>query len=97
MLINMTDFNSLIDLNKDIVTTYKQKELVLLRPYLYDGPITLQYLPYGGIQSTFNYHLIINTKNGFIAIDELIYDNKKMSSKEFITTHENLINTILPN
>ena len=93
----MTNFNELINLNESIVTTYKQKELVLLNPYLYVGPITMQYLPYGGIQSVFNYHLIINTVNGFIAVDNLIYDNNKMTSKEFIELFPNLVNEVLPN
>ena len=93
----MTNFNELINLNESIVTTYKQKELILLKPYLYVGPITMQYLPYGGIQSVFNYHLIINTVNGFVTADELIYNNKKMTSKEFIELNSNLVNEVLPN
>lgn len=93
----MTNFNELINLNESIITTYKQKELILLKPYLYVGPITMQYLPYGGIQSVFNYHLIINTVNGFVTADELIYNNKKMTSKEFIELNPNLVNEILPN
>ena len=93
----MTNFNELINLNESIVTTYKQKELILLKPYLYVGPITMQYLPYGGIQSVFNYHLIINTVNGFVTADELIYNNNKMTSKEFIELFPNLVNEILPN
>ena len=93
----MVRFNELLDLSNPIITTFRQKELVLLNPYLYDGPITMQYLPYGGIQSVFNYHLIINTVNGFIAVDNLIYDNKKMTSKEFIELFPNLVNEVLPN
>lgn len=93
----MVRFNELLDLSNPIITTFRQKELVLLDPYLYDGPITMQYLPYGGIQSVFNYHLIINTVNGFIAVDNLIYDNNKMTSKEFIELFPNLVNEVLPN
>ena len=93
----MVRFNELLDLSNPIITTFRQKELILLKPYLYDGPITMQYLPYGGIQSVFNYHLIINTVNGFIAVDNLIYDNNKMTSKEFIELFPNLVNEVLPN
>ena len=69
----MQDFNQEIILNKDLKTTYKGKELILLNVYIYEGPITLQYIPYGGIQSVFNYHLIINTISGYITCDNLIY------------------------
>ena len=93
----MTNFKELINLNDPIVTTYKQKELILLNPYLYVGPITMQFLPYGGIQSIFDYHLIINTVNGFVTADNLIYNNKKMTTKEFIELYPNLVNEILPN
>ena len=93
----MVRFNELLDLSNPIITTFRQKELVLLNPYLYDCPITMQYLPYGGIQSVFNYHLIINTVNGFVTADELIYNNKKMTSKEFIELNPNLVNEVLPN
>lgn len=93
----MTNFKELINLNDPIVTTYKQKELILLNPYLYVGPITMQFLPYGGIQSVFDYHLIINTVNGFVTADNLIYNNKKMTTKEFIELYPNLVNEILPN
>lgn len=82
---------------KDIKTSFKGNELILVRPYFYIGPITMQYLPYGGIQSVYNYHLIINIKEGFIAVDEVIYNNKKMSAKEFILLFDNIVNEILPN
>ena len=93
----MTNFNELLDLNKDIITTYNGKTLILKSPYLYYGPITLQYLPYGGIQSVYNYKIIINSKNGFIASDFVIYNGKLMSSKQFIIENKDLVNIILPN
>lgn len=93
----MTDFNQILDLTQDIYTTYKGKQLILHNCYLYNGPVTMQYLPYGGIQSIFNFHLILNTKNGFIACDLLTYDNKLLTSKEFIINETNLVNTVLPN
>lgn len=93
----MTDFSELIDLNKDIITTYNGKTLIIKRPYLYYGPITMQYLPYGGIQSVYDYKIIINCKNGFVASDFVIYDGIAMSSKQFIVNNNNLVNTVLPN
>lgn len=93
----MVDFNKSLDLCSDIVTSYKGKELVIHNPYIYDGPITMQYLPYGGIQSVYHGKLIITTVNGFIASDSVTYDGIKMSSKEFISRHDDLVNTILPN
>lgn len=93
-----------IDFNKDIdfnltnsgYTYFKKEKLVLLNFYSYNGPITMQYLPNGGIQSTYNYHLIIKVNNGFLACDNLIYKNKKISSREFIENNKDLINFILP-
>lgn len=93
----MQDFNQEIILNKDLKTTYKGKELILLNVYIYEGPITLQYIPYGGIQSVFNYHLIINTISGYITCDNLIYDNIAMSTKEFVLKYSDLVNQVLPN
>lgn len=93
----MQDFNQEIILNKDLKTTYKGKELILINVYIYEGPITLQYIPYGGIQSVFNYHLIINTISGYITCDNLIYDNIVMSTKEFVLKYSDLVNQVLPN
>ncbi len=94
----MTNFNFPIDLNDDIITTFNEKKLILKKLYFYDGPITRQLLPYGGIQSIMNYSLIINCINGFIASNNLIFDNRKMTSKEFIRIMgENIVNQVLPN
>ena len=93
----MQDFNQEIILNKDLKTTYKGKELILLNVYIYVVQITLQYIPYGGIQSVFNYHLIINTISGYITCDNLIYDNIVMSTKEFVLKYSDLVNQVLPN
>ena len=73
----MFNFSEKIEGNQDVVTTYKGKKLILKNVYYYKGPVTMQYLPYGGIQSTFNKTIIINSKYGFIGCDEVIYDNKK--------------------
>ena len=93
----MTDFNYPIDLSSNIVTTFHGKILILKDLYLYDGPITLQYLPYGGIQSTFGYQLILNCRNGFIASKSVVYDGKEMSSKQFIEMFDHVVNEVLPN
>ena len=87
----------LISLNESIVTTYKQKDLILLNPYLYVGPITMQYLPYGGIQSVYGNHLIIHTLAGYIYVDEVVYDGVKMSTSQFIKLNKDLVNMVLPN
>lgn len=81
----------------DLLTKYNNKDLLLKNVCFYDGIITMQYLPYGGIMSVYNYNIIITTKNGFIFCNEVIYDNKKMTSKEFILNNKNLINVVLPN
>ena len=42
-----------------IAEAFNKKELILLDPYMYEGPITMQFLPFGGIQSVYNYHIIL--------------------------------------
>ena len=90
------DFNNEPTIGMDILTTYNGKTLILKNIYKYEGPITMQYLPYGGIQSVFDYQLIINTKIGFIASRELIYDDDYYNSKDFIIKNSDLVNKILP-
>lgn len=93
----MFNFSEKIEGNQDVVTTYKGKKLILKNVYYYKGPVTMQYLPYGGIQSTFNKTIIINSKYGFIGCDEVIYDNIYYTSDQFIKNNPFLVNTILPN
>lgn len=93
----MFNFNEEIEFNMDVKTSYMGKTLILKNVYLYDGPVTMQKLPYGGIQSVFGYNLIITTKSGFICPKEIIYDDKKYSVKEFILKFPNLVNEVLPN
>lgn len=93
----MNNFNNIINEHEDVITTFKGKTLILKDMQTYDGPITMQFLPSGGIQSTYNYHLIINTLKGFMFCDILIYDDKKMSSKQFIEMFPNIVNEVLPN
>ena len=85
----------LVNLGSDILTTYKGKNLILKNVHLYNGPVTMQLLPYGGIQSVFNYNLIIYTKSGFIVPESVIYDNKEMTTKDFILNNSNLVNYVL--
>lgn len=93
----MNNFNNIINEHEDVITTFKGKTLILKDMQTYDGPITMQYLPNGGIQSIYNYHIIINTLKGFMFCDILIYDDKKMSSKQFIEMFPNIVNEVLPN
>ncbi len=89
------DFNNEIAIGTDLYTAYKGKELILLDVYRYYGPITMQLLPYGGVQSVFDYQLIINTKTGFIATKKVIYDHEEMTSKEFIELFPDIVNEVL--
>ena len=93
----MTNFEELLDLSKNIITTFKGKILNIKRPYLYFGPVTLQYLPYGGIQLVYDHQLILTTKNGFVASKELSYDGKELTVDEFVKLYPELVNEILPN
>lgn len=93
----MTDFNNVINEHDDIITTFKGRKLILKNMRKYDGPITMQYLPLGGIQSVYEYKIIINTLNGFMFCDILTYDNIEMSSKSFIEMFDNIVNEVLPN
>ena len=93
----MTDFNEIIHENEDVITTFKGRKLILNNMKMYHGPINMQYLQNCGIQSVFDNKIIINTLNGFMFCDILIYDNKEMSSKEFIEMYGNIVNDVLPN
>lgn len=85
------------NITKDIKTTYNGKVLILKNVYIYNGPITLQFLPSGGIQTIYNDELVIRISDGYIACKEVIYDNKYYLIKDFYKLYNNLINTILPN
>ena len=90
------DFSEEVNIGSDIYTTYQGKELVLKDVYRYYGPTTMQYLPYGGVQSVYDYQIIITTKSGFIATRNVIYDGKELSSKEFILLFPDIVNEVLP-
>lgn len=91
------DFNENVIENQDIHTTLYGKSLILKEVSFYSGPITLQYLPYGGIQSVFNYNLIVNTKSGFIIPKYVIYNGVLYQTKDFLDKFQNIVNLILPN
>lgn len=93
----MDFLNQLPVVGENILTTFKQKELILVNVQLYDGPITLQYLPFGGIQSVYGNHLIINTLAGYVYVDEVVYDGVKMNTSQFIKLNKDLVNMVLPN
>lgn len=95
-MLNSFDY-SINDMGKSITTKYDGKMLILLNVYLYDGPITLQYLPSGGIQTIYNNELVIRVKDGFIACKSVIYDCNYYSINAFVKLYPNLINQILPN
>lgn len=73
------------------------EEIVFTKFEQYDGPITLQYLPNGGIQSLFAYNLIVKVNNGFLGVEELIYKGNAYTSKAFIEMmgDEKLVNQVL--
>ena len=89
------DFNNEVSIGTDLYTAYLGKELVLVDVYRYYGPVTMQYLPYGGVQSIYDNQLIIHTKSGFIATRKVIYDHVEMSSKEFIDRFPDIVNEVL--
>lgn len=92
----MTNFNEYINLSEDIVTTLNGKILILKGLHNYEGMITMQLLPYGGIQGVNGGNLIIHVKNGYICPNEIIYDGKKYSPKEFCKLPIELVNRVLP-
>lgn len=83
--------------HSDIYTTYQNELLILHDVRFYIGPLTMQYLPFGGIQSTFNHHLIIHVKNGYIHPNKITYQNQTYSEFEFVDKYVDLVNQILPN
>ena len=77
-----------------IETSLLDKKLILLNVRRYEGPVTRQLLPYG-IQSLFDNKLIIYAKVGFIYVEEVIYDSRKMKVTELVKEVPNLINEVL--
>ena len=92
----VSDFAEEIEIGSDLYTTFQGKELVLKQVYRYYGPVTMQSLPYGGVQSVYQDQLIIYTKSGFIATQNVIYDAIEMSSKDFISKFPDIVNEGFP-
>jgi hypothetical protein len=80
----------------DLITTFDNKKLILknLRPY--NGIITLQYLPTGGIQMIRDNKMIINYNNSFIYTEEINFNNQDYNIVEFTKLYPNLVNQVLP-
>ena len=80
----------------DLITTFDNKKLILknLRPY--NGIITLQYLPTGGIQMIRDNKMIINYNNSFIYTEEINFNNQNYNIVEFTKLYPNLVNQVLP-
>jgi hypothetical protein len=92
---NYYNFNEELIIGSNILTKYKGLDLILIDMQEYIGPLTMQYLPYGGIQSVYDYNLIIHFKNGYFKPCEIIYNGKEISVKDFIIQNTDLVNTIL--
>ncbi len=90
------DFSMPIEYNQTILKAYYQDLPIYFTKYgPYDGPVTMQYLPNGGIQSFFGGNLIIKVENGFMKVNKLVYKNKRYSSKKFIQVYPDLLNEVL--
>lgn len=93
------DFSKDFDFDsKESFYTYLNGEKIVFTSFKkYEGPITMQFLPNGGIQSLFAYKLIIKVNNGFLEVDELKHENELYSSKSFINKMGDvkLINQVL--
>lgn len=90
-------FNNLKYLVNEIETTLFQKKLVLKNIYMYNGPLTMQYLPYGGIQMIINNQMVISTNLGYIATREVEYDGRLYTIEELSKKYNRLVNLVLPN
>lgn len=86
------------DLQKPLFeTSFQGSPLTLCSLKPYDGPVTLQYLPSGGVQSLTEGRLIIATTEGFMAPDEVIYNGVRQPTSDFVRTHEeDLVNSVFP-
>ena len=94
-----------LDFNKDFIFIKKHnnklyyayldnKKVIFLKYKKYEGIITLQYLTNGGITSLIDNKLIVKVNNGYLEISKLLYNDKEVTSKEFIDIfkEKNLIN-----
>lgn len=79
----------------NLVGKFNNKVLILKNIKPYQGIITLQYLPNGGIQMIRDNKMIINYNNGFIYTEEINYDNQDYSVKDFNKLFPNLVNQVI--
>ena len=90
------NFNEDIEFGGDLIylTKFKEEEVEFLTFSKYNGPITMQYLPNGGIQSLIGNYVIVKVNNGFLKVEKLKFKDQILSSKEFIESvgEMNLIN-----
>ena len=91
------DFSFNVVPNNNLTTTLFGKKLVLHNVRQYNGPVTMQLLPFGGIQTVFGGNLVINCKNGFFTCDNVTYDQQQYATKDFVKLFDNLVNLVLPN
>lgn len=93
------DFNLDIDFKSKInyLVYFRDEKIIFTKYKKYKGPITLQLLPYGGIQSLNRNKIIVALKNGYLEVSELIYKDEEMTSKDFINLvgRDELLNAIL--
>lgn len=90
-------FNNLKCLVDEIETTLFGKKLILKKLYRYDGPLTMQYLPNGGIQMIINNQMVISTNIGYLATKEVEYDGVLYTMNDLSRKYKNLVNLVLPN
>ncbi len=97
--IQVLDFNKDIDYTSQAIlkATFLDKPIYFVTYEPYFGPITMQYLPNGGIQSLFSGYLIIKVNNGFMKVSQLIFQNQNYTSFEFIAKYPDLVNQVLQN
>ena len=93
------DFNLDVDFDSIEVLecTLNDEPIQFIEYSRYVGPCTMQYLPNGGILSTFNSTIIIQVKNGLLGVNKVKYKDEVLTSKEFLTKYQDLplINEVL--
>ena len=79
----------------DILGKFNNKMIILKNIKPYQGIVTLQYLPKGGIQMIRENKMIINYNNSFIYTEEVNYDGQDYSIIDFNKLFPNLVNQII--
>ncbi len=94
-----------VDFQKDIIyfpyrvlkAMYFDEPIYFLEYEPYVGPVTMQYLPDGGIQSLYAGFIIVKVHNGFMKVTKLYYQNQSFTSQEFNLKYPNLMNQVFQN